>query len=347
MKFPFLSLTRRQAFAGVAAAATTATTPVTAASSGQIRKEAALLTLKKSSAKELLLKMALTSDHVFAVWSTAIARGSSRLACYGLDGETKWSKDLGTVPVFAVLASGDNEATTVVIDKEAAKLVFSTYTSQGPLNQEDQLPLNTAVLAAGANSTDICALDVATSLVSKRFRSPEGATQIPAAFDNPTIGGVKLRAIMASVHFLGNQLLLLDHVQARTVSILPNGERRSGRLVHASIDAAIRKQDEDVASRASLLRSSGNEHTLTFPTSISFAASDRANALWIISSLETGSIPIYRLNPDLLVTETYSVQIPAGSVVADRPPLMLAASQSRLALGFREGVVAVVDHKTA
>ena len=43
MKFPFVSLTRRQAFAGVAAAATTATT----------------------AEKELLLKMALTNDHVF------------------------------------------------------------------------------------------------------------------------------------------------------------------------------------------------------------------------------------------------------------------------------------------
>jgi len=344
MKFPFFSLTRRQALTGVAAVATTATVTV-AADSGQIRK-AALLALKKGE-KELLLKMALTNDHVFAVWSTAIARGPSRLACYGIDGEAKWSKDLGTVPVFAVLASGDNEATTVVIDKEAAKVVFSKYASQGALNQEDRLPLNTAILAAGANSTDICALDVATSLVLKRFKGPEAPVRIQAAFDNPTIGGVKLRAIMASVHFLENELLLLDHVQARTVAILPNGERRTGRLSHASIDAAVRKQDEDVAARAALLRSSGNEHALTFPTSISFAASDRANALWIISSLETGSIPIYRLNRALLVTETYNVQIPAGSVVADRPPLMLAASQSRLALGFREGVVAVVDHRTA
>jgi hypothetical protein len=341
MKIPLFSLTRRQAFAGVAASAVNIS--AMAEDSGQIRT-ATLVALKRNGEQEMLLKMALTNDHLFALWSTRIAKGTSRLACCALNGEQRWSTGLGSVPVFALLASGGGEATTVVIDKESAKVVFAKYGSQGALNEEDTLPLNNAVLAAGASSADICVLDVNTSLSIKRFRGSGAPRHRPPAFDTPAIGGLKPRAIIASVHFLENQLVLLDHVKARSVAVFPDGGQRPGRVAHPSIDAAIQKQDEDVAGRAAPLRSSGNEHTVTFPVSISLAASDGASAIWVVPQPATGSIPVLRLNPALSVTAEPRIRIPAGLAVEDRPPLMLGATQSLIALGFREGVVALAGH---
>lgn len=341
MKIPFSPMTRRGAIISVAAAAAAA-----AANLGQARP-ATLITLQRSGAKEFLLRIALTNDHIFGLWSTGLAKGSSRLACYNLRGEQKWSREFGAAPQFAIVASGDNEVTAVAIDREESKLTFGKYDVLGPINQTDSLPLNGAVIAVAASSNDICALDIETNLFSKRFGVPEAPTRRPPAFDTPTIGGVKPRGIVASMHFLGTELVLLDHVKARTLTILSNGEVRSGRVIHPSIDAAIQKQDSDVAGRVALLRPGGNEHAVTFPTSISFAASDRASGIWLVSSLETGSVPVFRINSVLNVTATYNIQVPPDPLVRGRPPLMLAASPASIAFGFREGLLAIVDVKDA
>lgn len=336
MRFPLFSLTRRQALTSVAAAATAT------ANAGQA-SAATLVTLKKNSEKELLHKIAVTRDNVFALWSTAIARGSSRIACYGLNGDPQWSEDFGFVPVFDIVATGDHEVSVVVLDRQAFRVTFSKYNTSGALNLTDSLPVNEAVLAVAASPTHICALDLGTALVAKQFGAAGEPTRRPPVFDTPTIGGLKPRAIIASMHFLDTQLVLLDHVKARTATIFSNGALRSGRVVHAPIEEAIQKQDSDVLSRATVLRATGNEHTVTFPTSISFAASDRVNTLWITSSLGTRIVPLVRLDSTLGVSATYNIQVPDDPILKGRPPLMLSASQSTLALGFREGAVALID----
>lgn len=342
MKFPFISLTRRQALASVAVTAS-------AAANQQGAILATLVPLRKQNEKELLLRMALTRDYVFVLWSSSPGpRGASRLACYGVDGAEKWSdRSLleSSASLFAIMASSENEVLVASVDLTSSSLKFEKYNWLGPMNQRETLPLNRAVLAVAANNTDICALDVATSLSRKRFGDPEEPIQLPAAFDVPAIGGIRPRALVASAHYLGSQLILLDHVKARTVTFTPNGERRSGRLVHPSIEAAIQKQDSDVQSRAALLRSSGNEGAITFPLSISLAADDHIDAIWVASSLRTGIIPLLRFSSAMTLASSLNIEIPSGSIIRDRPPQLLAASPSTLALGFREGTLALASYK--
>lgn len=343
MRLPFLSLTRRQAvismaFAATATASSTNILPVT------------LIVPRKQSDKEILRRVALTRDYVFAIWGASLAvRASSRLACYDLTGNQYWSAELGPSALVDLISSNDTEVAVVAINlaSKPSNLAFSKYNNLGVMNQQDSLPLNRGVLAVATSPTHIYALDGETGLLAKRFGAAEAVSRLPPAFDTPVMGGITPRAIFASVHVLNNELLLLDHMKARTVKIMPNGEQQPGRIMHPIIDAALERQDHDVESRLAMLRSSGKEDSITFPMCISYAASDRLSSIWIAASLIPSSISVYLMNSTPVITGAYTVQIPANPIVRNKPPLMLAASPSTIALGFRDGVIALAQYKEA
>lgn len=340
MKWNVLSLTRRKALASVAAVAS-----MNGSSSRSLPSR--LIPLRKSSSKELLVKLVLTRDRFFALWRASISpHSASRLASYTLNGEQQWSKNLvaaADAPLFDLIPAGSTEVMAVSCNLGSAQLLFTRYNYMGYTGESDVLPLHQAVLAVAASATAIYATDSATQVWTKKFGGMEAAMRLAAAFHVPVIGGVKLPAVAMSAHFLGDHLVLLDHVKARAVKLFSNGQRQEGRLIHPDIEAALQKQDADVESRARALRITGIESAMTFPLSIARAASDPAHGLWVIAKLQTGLIPIIRFNSRLEVQDSLSIRVPQDSVIGDRPPGTLAVSLPTIALGFQEGFLTLAS----
>jgi|GEM_PF-2632569 len=335
MRGLFKLFSRRQSLAAIA------TVSATTLSANQ-NTEATVLPLVKLNPKELLRNIALTGSNIFVVWSAGLVKGASRLACYELNGHPKWSVDLGTTRIFALHTCGDNEVALFTIQEGVSTVALSKFNAQGQLILEDSLSFSRALLAVAANASEAFALDFETNLITKHLGASKEPDKFPPAFDTPIIGGFKPPAIVASVHCFRDQVLLLDHVKARTVSVSNSGGYHSGQLNHPTINSAVERQDADVQSRAALAGSSANSQLMTFPKSIFMAASDQNADLWIVASLGMRTIQLLRFNVLSGKSETVEVQSPTDPLLNKKPPLALAASTSHVAFGYREGAVAIV-----
>lgn len=340
MRFPFVSLSRRQALASMAAAATASQLHV---AEGNVLM-ATLLPLTKHSINEVLIKICVTETHIVAVWREGLLKGRSRLACYSLSGAEQWSQQLDpSSVVFDLIGITSTHIQVVFINRPKSELSFSKYTISGVPASEDALAYTEAALCAAANESDISVLDIKTNISRKRFGELQSPSPRPIDLTTPTIGGYAPPGIIATMHFLGDDLVVLDHVKARTAVLSSDGQLRKGRLSHPVIDMALAAQDTDVESRAATLRLLGKESSLTFPTSVLFAASNGVDSIWIVAkSLNPRNISMLRIDASLSVNGSYEMRIPNEPILGGKPPLLLAVSRSVVAWGFRDGAVAFV-----
>ena len=334
---------RRKAIAVLGAVALTRS-GVQGASAEQILK------LTPASPQESLLRVIVTSELIAVVWRDRPTRTitTHRLACYTFDGDMLWDKTLdASMPVVDLIATKNGRCCLVYALRGAGRLIYEELAASGEITRRQEIAMDDQLgqfVAVAANGRFALLLSASNLLVARPFGADADPVDVSDVFSQGVVDAIPPRPVMMRA-INDDNLALVDQVNAKALVLSSDLEvvrRRNLGEVSPIVQSVLETQASDAERRNSRLRARGSTVVVSVATSVGRIASDMQSRLWLAPSRwNLRAASFVALDSTLSNVDEVTLTLPPRSVAGDRPPVALAATPSRLALGYQTGTVVI------